>query len=211
MALVENCKFSVCEPKICSVRFGIFLLCIQFSYWIGLFVNLWYLSPMAVPSFLWLLFDINLLISPRNGLDYITRLVILCCLSAPSGSEALGSIGFLDVNTFLLCSLSGRLMLADIRQSGIAFDRSLALSASGNSQWIAAVRPEHPGIASLSSEGHITITDSRDLGAPFKCARGRISEPSTSESFMCICWAPRLDHCVSISGMIQRGLCVNWT
>ncbi|XP_018408762.1 PREDICTED: WD repeat-containing protein 73 [Nanorana parkeri] len=119
---------------------------------------------------------------------------------ATSGNEAIGSLSFLDVNTFLLCSLSGRLMLADIRQSGIAIEQNLALSASCNSQWIAAVKPEHSGITSLSSGGHITITDSRNLGAPLKCAKGRISEPCTPETFMCICWAPRLDNCISISG-----------
>ncbi|XP_073469025.1 WD repeat-containing protein 73 [Aquarana catesbeiana] len=119
---------------------------------------------------------------------------------ATSGSEGLGSLSFLDENTFLMCGLSGRLILVDVRQIGIASEGSLALSAPCSSHWIATVKPGHRGIASLSSEGHITITDSRDLGVPLKCARGRISEPSMPETFTCLNWAPRLDNCVSISG-----------
>nr|DBA32426.1 TPA: hypothetical protein GDO54_000220 [Pyxicephalus adspersus] len=119
---------------------------------------------------------------------------------ATLGSEALGSLSFLDENTFLLCGLSGTLMLADIRQSEIASEGSLALSASCNSHWIATVKPGHKDIASLSSEGHIVIIDSRELKTPLKCAKGKVSVSSTPESFMCINWAPRLDGCISVSG-----------
>ncbi|KAM5181506.1 integrator complex assembly factor WDR73 isoform 2-T2 [Mantella aurantiaca] len=119
---------------------------------------------------------------------------------ATPASEALGSLSFLDVNTLLLCGVSGRLVLADLRQSGITSEGSLSLSASNNSHWIAASKPGHQGIAGLSSEGHITITDSRDLGAPLTCAKLRTCEPSMPETFMYISWAPRLENCISVSG-----------
>lgn len=124
---------------------------------------------------------------------------------AVSSGEALGSLSFLDPNTLYLCCLSGRQIVADIRQPGIASEGSVAPEVSGDGQWCAAVKNENQDacakIASLSSGGHITVTDTRDLGAPVKQAKSKTPNgPAPAEDMMCVCWAPRLDDCISVSG-----------
>ncbi|KAG9463137.1 hypothetical protein GDO78_022317, partial [Eleutherodactylus coqui] len=124
---------------------------------------------------------------------------------AASSGEAVGSLAFLDPSTIHLCCLSGRQIIADVRQPGIAGQGSAALKVPGDGQWSAAVKPENQDacamIASLSSRGHIMITDTRDMGTPLKCAKGKSSGgPSAAEEMMCVRWAPRLEDCVSVSG-----------
>ncbi|CAJ0930262.1 unnamed protein product [Ranitomeya imitator] len=124
---------------------------------------------------------------------------------AVSSSEAIGSLSFLDSSTVHLCCLSGRQIIADIRQPGIASEGNVAPNMPGDRQWVATVQTDSQDtrtkIASLSSEGHITITDTRDMGAPLKCAKVKSSNGPTPEDLMCICWAPRLGNCVSVSGL----------
>lgn len=123
---------------------------------------------------------------------------------AVSSSEALGSLSFLDPSTLHLCCMSGRQIIADVRQPGIASEGSAAPTVSCDGQWCAAVKPEDQDacakIASLSSKGHITITDTRDLGTPLKCAKSK-SSSGPAEDMLCVCWAPRLDDCISVSGL----------
>ncbi|KAM3932845.1 integrator complex assembly factor WDR73 [Leptodactylus fuscus] len=124
---------------------------------------------------------------------------------AASGGEAIGSLSFLDPCTVHLCCLSGRQIIADIRQPGIAGEGSVAPKVPDGGQWCAAVKPENQDvcatIASLSSKGHIAVTDIRDMGAPLKCAKSKSSNgPAPEEQVMCVCWAPQLEDCISISG-----------
>ncbi|KAM9319785.1 integrator complex assembly factor WDR73 [Gastrophryne carolinensis] len=123
---------------------------------------------------------------------------------AVSSGEAVGSLASLDGSTFLLCARSGRLYLADTRQPGIAGKGSVAPTGACSGRWISTVRAQHQdvlsAIASLSSDGHIAITDPRDLRVPLKCAMGNLPEPMASEDLLCIQWAPRMADCVSISG-----------
>ncbi|XP_075054403.1 integrator complex assembly factor WDR73-like [Mixophyes fleayi] len=123
---------------------------------------------------------------------------------AVSCSEAVSTLSFLDPNTFHLCCLSGRQIIADVRQPGISCEGRVALPALSSGHWCAAVKPgnqdTHSVIASLSSEGHITVTDTRNLVTPLKCAKGKLSKSDLSQNFMCIRWAPRLEDCISISG-----------
>ncbi|XP_073399791.1 WD repeat-containing protein 73-like [Dendrobates tinctorius] len=122
-----------------------------------------------------------------------------------SSNEAIGSLSFLDSSTVHLCCLNGRQIIADIRQPGIASEGNVAPSMSGDRRWVATVQTDSQDtstkIASLSSEGHITITDTRDMGAPLKCGKVKSSNGPTPEDLMCICWAPRLEDCISISGL----------
>ncbi|XP_068122731.1 WD repeat-containing protein 73 [Hyperolius riggenbachi] len=124
---------------------------------------------------------------------------------AVESSEGVGSLSFLDVNSFLLCSLRGRLVLADLRQPGVASEGSLSPALPCSGHWVASARPGHEdmraSIASLSSEGHIAVTDSRNLANPLKCAKQNFPETSKSEDFLCICWAPKLEDCISVSGL----------
>ncbi|XP_040282460.1 WD repeat-containing protein 73 isoform X2 [Bufo bufo] len=125
---------------------------------------------------------------------------------AVSGGEAVGSLSFLDSSTVHLCCQSGRQILADVRQPGIASEGAVAPRVPSDGQWCAAVKPENQGacakIASLSSKGHITITDTRDLGAPLKCAKTKSSNaPAPVEHMMCVCWAPGLEDHISVSGL----------
>ncbi|KAM4046072.1 integrator complex assembly factor WDR73 [Anomaloglossus baeobatrachus] len=123
---------------------------------------------------------------------------------AVSCSEAIGSLSFLDPSTFHLCCLSGRQIIADIRQPGIASEGPVAPNVPGAGRWVSAVQPDHQDpsakIASLSSEGHIAITDARDMGAPLKCGKAKSSDGPAPEDLTCVCWAPRLEDCISISG-----------
>ncbi|XP_073517345.1 WD repeat-containing protein 73 [Phyllobates terribilis] len=124
---------------------------------------------------------------------------------AVSSCEAIGSLSFLDPSTVHLCCLSGRQIIADIRQPGTASEGSVAPNVPGDGRWVATVQTDSQDtstkIASLSSEGHITITDTRDMGAPLKCGKAKSSHGPTPEDLMCICWASRLQDCISISGL----------
>ncbi|XP_056417074.1 WD repeat-containing protein 73 isoform X2 [Hyla sarda] len=122
---------------------------------------------------------------------------------AVSSDEAIGSLSFLDPNTIHLCCLSGRQIIADVRRPGITSEGSVALSVPHGGRWCTAVKSENQDacaeIAILSSEGHITITDTRDIAAPLKCAK--IKSPSApTGDVMCVCWAPKLEGCISASG-----------
>ncbi|XP_069825613.1 WD repeat-containing protein 73 isoform X2 [Dendropsophus ebraccatus] len=124
---------------------------------------------------------------------------------AVSSGEAIGSLSFLDPRTIHLCCLSGRQIIADVRHPGIASEGSAALKVPCDGRWSAALKPQSQDvcaeIASLSSEGHITITDTRDMAAPLKCAKSKSpSGPTPEEHMMCVCWAPKLDGCISCSG-----------
>ncbi|XP_063807048.1 WD repeat-containing protein 73 isoform X1 [Pseudophryne corroboree] len=123
---------------------------------------------------------------------------------AESSSEAVSTLSFLDPHTFHLCCLSGRQIMADVRQPEISCEGHVALATPSSAHWCAAVKPAnqdtHAIIASLSSEGHIILADTRNLVAPLKCARGNASDSVLSQNFMCIRWAPRLEDCLSISG-----------
>ncbi|MEE6473286.1 hypothetical protein FKM82_009929 [Ascaphus truei] len=121
-----------------------------------------------------------------------------------SSSDAVSTLTFLDCNTFLLCCLNGRQCIADVRQPRTAGECSAAPASSANAQWCAAVKPgkqeASSTIASLSSDGHVTLTDMRDLRAPLKCAMCCFSDHEPSGHFLCVSWAPALEDCLSISG-----------
>ncbi|XP_053312624.1 WD repeat-containing protein 73 [Spea bombifrons] len=118
--------------------------------------------------------------------------------------DPVSTISSLDSNTFFLCCSSGRQYMADVRQPQPAGEGTLDVSSSSNGHWCAAVRSTkqeaRSAIASLSSEGHIIVTDTRDLSTPVKYARCRPSGPASAELFMCISWAPVLEDTISISG-----------
>ncbi|KAG8536158.1 hypothetical protein GDO81_027007, partial [Engystomops pustulosus] len=123
-----------------------------------------------------------------------------------SSDEAVGSLSFLDPSTVHLCCLSGRQIIADVRQPGVAHEGSAVPNVPGDQHWCAAVKSQIQDacskIASLSSEGHIIITDARNLGTPLKCAKSKSSNcPAPEERIMCICWAPTLDDYISVSGL----------
>ncbi|KAM4702229.1 integrator complex assembly factor WDR73 [Discoglossus pictus] len=124
-------------------------------------------------------------------------------LDAPS-TDAVSTLSFLDCNTFLLCCMNGRQYIADIRQSQICGEGRVHLELPSTNQWCAAIRPgkqeESCTISSLSSEGHVILTDTRDLSAPLKCGRLNVSPLTPTDRFLCINWAPALDNCISISG-----------
>uniref|UniRef100_A0A8C5P899 WD repeat domain 73 n=1 Tax=Leptobrachium leishanense TaxID=445787 RepID=A0A8C5P899_9ANUR len=101
-------------------------------------------------------------------------------------SDPVGNLYFVDCNTFFVCCTSGLLYVADVRQPHPALEGK---------------KDATPAIASLSSEGHIVITDTRKLGSPLKSARSRASTPASSELFMCVSWAPVLDDTIAISGL----------
>ncbi|XP_075705356.1 integrator complex assembly factor WDR73 isoform X2 [Rhinoderma darwinii] len=129
----------------------------------------------------------------------------LYTLAVP-GSEAVGSLSFLDPSTFHLCCQSGRQIIADARDPGIACEGSVAPKVPCEGRWRSAVKPENQDacadVASLSSKGHVTITDTRDPGTPLKCAQAKSSDgPAPAEDTMCVAWAPRLEDCVSVSGL----------
>ncbi|KAM4796310.1 integrator complex assembly factor WDR73 [Rhinophrynus dorsalis] len=118
-----------------------------------------------------------------------------------TSSDSVSTLSFLDCNTFHVCCVNGRQYIADIRQPRETGEGSVAPSSA---QWCATVKPWKQetcsAIASLSSEGHMMITDTRDLSTPLKCSRCSVPDPAPSEQFLCVCWAPELADCISISG-----------
>ncbi|XP_053564718.1 WD repeat-containing protein 73 isoform X1 [Bombina bombina] len=122
-----------------------------------------------------------------------------------TSSDAIGTLSFLDCNTFHLCCVNGRQYIADVRQPQVCAEGCVAPASLSSVQWCAAVKPGLPEtschIASLSSEGHVTVTDSRDLSEPLKCAKLKFSDPAPTNHFLCVRWAPVLDNCISVSGL----------
>ncbi|KAM8975636.1 integrator complex assembly factor WDR73 [Pelodytes ibericus] len=119
-------------------------------------------------------------------------------------SDPVSCLSFLDSNTFFLCCSSGRQYIADIRKPQPASAGSLDPATPSSTFWYAAAKPGEQEaactIASISSEGQIIITDSRNLSQPLKRARGKPCGLTSSELFLCVSWSPALKDTISISG-----------
>ncbi|KAE8628027.1 hypothetical protein XENTR_v10007274 [Xenopus tropicalis] len=121
-----------------------------------------------------------------------------------SGSDALSTLGFLDPYTVFVCCRNGRQCMADVRMPGAACEGSVGKHGLSSAAWCAAVNPSKGAacstVASLSAEGHVCLTDARNLSAPLKCAKCRVPKPAAPEHFLNVCWAPALSDCISLSG-----------
>ncbi|XP_063288006.1 WD repeat-containing protein 73 [Pelobates fuscus] len=119
-------------------------------------------------------------------------------------TDSVSNLCFLDTNTFFLCCESGRQYIVDVRQPKPSIEGRVDPSSTCKPLWCAAVTSRKQEatttIASLSSEGHIVITDTRELSKPLKCTKHRVSNPALSENFLCISWAPELEDTIAISG-----------
>nr|XP_033805765.1 WD repeat-containing protein 73 [Geotrypetes seraphini] len=124
-----------------------------------------------------------------------------------NSSDAVSNLNFLDFCTFLVCTVKGQLYLADTREAQNAVKNAAAPSSLSGERWCMGVKHElqgvstaGPSVASLSSEGRMTLTDVRNISIPVKKANCRIEEPSSNWGLMCVAWAPLLDDCLSVSG-----------
>ncbi|XP_030055865.1 integrator complex assembly factor WDR73 isoform X3 [Microcaecilia unicolor] len=124
-----------------------------------------------------------------------------------NSSDAISNLNFLDCCTFLVCTVKGQLYLADTREAQSVMKSRATPSTLSGERWCMGVKHElqgvsttGPSVASLSSEGRMTLTDVRNFSVPVKRANCSIQEPGSNWDLMCIAWAPLLDDSLSISG-----------
>nr|A5D8Q8.2 RecName: Full=WD repeat-containing protein 73 [Xenopus laevis] len=121
-----------------------------------------------------------------------------------SGSDGVSTLCFLDSRTVFVCCMNGRQFIADIRMPGAASEGRVGEEGLSCVTWCSAVHPSKEDVcstvASVSSEGHMCLTDPRNLSVPLKCATWCTPIPAASEQFLSICWAPALSDCISVSG-----------
>ncbi|XP_061298138.1 WD repeat-containing protein 73 [Pezoporus flaviventris] len=128
-------------------------------------------------------------------------------VAAPSSSEELSGLAFLDCNTLLLCCAKGQLYLGDVRQPQAPLEAVCVPWVLGDERWCMGVRQTAPGsasssqpIACLSNRGHLTLTDVRKPSEPLASAKCSVPSPSSEAEFLCVSWAPALEGCLAISG-----------
>uniref|UniRef100_A0A8V5H5Z6 Uncharacterized protein n=1 Tax=Melopsittacus undulatus TaxID=13146 RepID=A0A8V5H5Z6_MELUD len=132
---------------------------------------------------------------------------MLLSFLAPSSSEELSGLAFLDCNTLLLCCANGQLYLGDVRQPEAPLEAVSVPWELGDERWCMGVRQTAPGsassshpIACLSNRGHITLTDVRKPSEHLASAKCSVPSPSPNAEFLCVSWAPALEGCLAISG-----------
>ncbi|XP_004594735.1 WD repeat-containing protein 73 [Ochotona princeps] len=119
-------------------------------------------------------------------------------------SEELSSLQVLDADTFAFCCSSGRLGLVDTRQKWAPLEGPCPSPDLGGKSWCAEVggRGLGPGphIASLGSNGHLRLLDTRALSQPVSLVQCAVPTPSPNPELLRVTWAPGLDNCLAISG-----------
>ncbi|XP_072118564.1 WD repeat-containing protein 73 [Mobula birostris] len=112
--------------------------------------------------------------------------------------EPISMLEFLDHSTFIICSMNGRLRLADMRQSPSLIGHSGL--PSGSSHWTMALAPGCSAVGRLSLDGEVVLTDCRDLSKVLGQAELDIPRPVICSDHLSLSWAPRLHQHFAVSG-----------
>ncbi|XP_007525496.1 WD repeat-containing protein 73 [Erinaceus europaeus] len=122
--------------------------------------------------------------------------------SGVTDGEELSSLQVLDAHTFAFCCTSGRLGLVDIRHQW-APSENLSPNPRGG-RWCAEIKGQGqspgPSVASLGSEGQLSLLDPRNLDHPVSSVQCPVPTPSPDPELLRVTWAPSLGNCVAISG-----------
>ncbi|XP_067841680.1 WD repeat-containing protein 73 [Heptranchias perlo] len=115
--------------------------------------------------------------------------------------DPISVLEFLDHSTFSICSLNGCLWLADTRQRPSLIGRSdLPASSSSGCHWTMGLGSGHSKAAMLSSDGHVAVTDFRDLNKTLSLAELRVPTSGLNNDYLCLTWAPCLQGHIAVSG-----------
>ncbi|NXM76662.1 WDR73 protein, partial [Serilophus lunatus] len=127
--------------------------------------------------------------------------------AASQDSEELSGLAFLDCNTLLLCSSTGRLLLTDVRQPQGPVGAVPAPPAPCGEHWFLGTccgeqgsEPSSWPVARLSSRGLLTLTDLRKTPECLASAKARVPSAGAGAEFLCVSWAPALEGCLAVSG-----------
>uniref|UniRef100_UPI00398EAA6E WD repeat-containing protein 73 n=1 Tax=Pristiophorus japonicus TaxID=55135 RepID=UPI00398EAA6E len=117
--------------------------------------------------------------------------------------EPISELEFLEPCTFSICSVNGRLWLADTRQRPSLIGRSdlpASRGSVGGCHWTMGWAPGRSKAARLSSDGRVLVTDLRDLSKVLSLAELGTPTPAPHSDCLTLNWAPCLQDHLAVSG-----------